>query len=87
MSKMARKSWGGEYETKANWPENCFVQCGDRGLVLSKNGNYRTAFFEACPDNIPADGYPDGLGTFLRGEGESIEEAEQACFIKYEKIG
>ena len=37
---------------------------------------YRTAFFEAFPRN------PD---TFIRGEGASIEEAEEKTWLKYQK--
>lgn len=62
---------------KHEWPEDCFVQCGESGLVLTKQGNYNTAFFEAFPRN------PD---TFIRGEGECVELAEQDCWQKYQRI-
>ncbi|MFX4300097.1 hypothetical protein [Pseudosulfitobacter pseudonitzschiae] len=55
------------------WPEDCTVQWGGKGVVISRKGNYKTAFFEA---------FPDGPG-FFRGEGASIAEAEQECFAKF----
>jgi hypothetical protein len=67
---------GARYKCKFVWPNDCFVQCGDHGTVLSKKGSYQTAFFEAFPSN------PD---TFIRGEGESIEEAEAAAWGEYRK--
>lgn len=67
----------GNYDCHYNWPEDCPVQCGDRGVVFSKEGNYKTAFFEAFPKN------PD---TFIRGEGDSIEEAEKKAWEKLLKI-
>jgi len=93
----ARKGFGKPYDCKKDWPENCFVQCGGDGLVLrsgsmeevleseglsetienlAKNTSYTTAFFEAFPRN------PD---TFIRGEGTTIEEAEDNAFSKFEK--
>lgn len=41
------------------------------------DGSYRTAFFEAFPKNPSC---------FIRGEGESIEAAEEKAFSKYVKI-
>lgn len=64
---LARNSDGKPYKCKQNWREDCFVQCGEEGLVLSKDGDYFTAFFEA---------FPKEPKTFIRGEGNNIEEAE-----------
>jgi hypothetical protein len=75
--KKARKSFGDPYDCQKEWPEDCGVQCGDSGLVFSKSGNYQTAFFEAFPKNP---------GCFLRGEGATIEEAEENCWNKYQKV-
>lgn len=69
--KLARKGFKGEYECKKEWDDDCFVQCGDSGVVISKDGNYKTAFFEAFPTNPK---------TFIRGEGETIEEAEEKAW-------
>lgn len=74
--KLARMGFKGEYECKKEWDDDCFVQCGDNGVVLSKKGNYRTAFFEAFPKNPK---------TFIRGEGETIEEAEEKAWKQLEK--
>lgn len=64
------------YDCQYNWPEDCKVQCGEKGMVFSKKGNYRTAFFEAFPRN------PD---TFIRGEGETLQAAETSAWEKYQK--
>lgn len=75
--KLASKSFGQSYECKQEWPESIYVQCGEKGVVFSKNGNYQTAFFEA---------FPISPETFIRGEGSNIEEAEIKAFEKYTKI-
>lgn len=75
MKVKARKSFGEDYECEFQW--DCFVQCGDKGLVVSKKENYTTAFFEAFPKNPSC---------FLRGEGSSIKEAEQQCWNKLQNL-
>lgn len=60
---------------RCDWPADTFVQGGARGVVFSKDGPYRTAFVEAFP-----------AGTFLRGQGATIEEAEQVCFTQWEQL-
>lgn len=50
------------------------------GVILDapvQTEHYRTAFFEAFPRN------PD---TFIRGEGATIEEAEEKAWNKYQRI-
>lgn len=67
-----------DYSASKPWPEDCVVQWGRRGLVVNRKGpphSYRTAFFEAFPDD-----------KFFRGEGENLETAEDACFVKYERF-
>ena len=71
----ARRSIGEDYDCKYEWDFS--VQCGDSGVVFSKTGGYRTAFFEAFPKNPSC---------FLRGEGATIEEAEKECWEKYQKV-
>lgn len=76
----ARQSFGPDYDCQKNWPTDTFMQCGQKGIVIStkkEKPSYRTAFFEA---------FPNDPSTFIRGEGSSIEEAEAAAFKKYEKI-
>lgn len=58
------------------WPEDCRVQWGSSGVVLSEEGNRQTAFFEA---------FPNGPG-FFRGEGASISDAEKDCFEKFSRF-
>lgn len=62
---------GGSYECKQDWLDDCFVQCGDEGFVVSEKDSYLTAYFEAFPNNPK---------TFIRGEGKTIEEAEKKAW-------
>lgn len=91
----------GVYQCKYPWPDDCHVQCGGDGIVftgktieeafsdpetsigqtagvvdLPEEHGYRTAFFEAFPRNP---------NTFLRGEGETTELAEQSAWEQYQK--
>lgn len=71
---MARRSFGEDYECKKDWDDDCFCQCGGKGLVVSNEGDsYTTAFFEVFNKN------PD---TFIRGEGNTVEEAEENAWNK-----
>jgi hypothetical protein len=56
------------------WPDDCLVQGGKGGIVFTNVGSYRTAFVEAFP------------GTFLRGEGPTVAEAEDACWARYQQL-
>lgn len=60
-----------------DWPEDCTVQWGGHGVVLSDRpgGSYGTAFFEAFP---PA-------GGFIRGEGETIALAEAKALARFRR--
>jgi hypothetical protein len=55
----------------------CFCQAGDNGIVFTRIGSYRTAFFEA---------FPEDPNTFIRGEGKDIVEAEENAWVQFEKI-
>lgn len=57
------------------WPDGCGVQGGSSGVVFHQGGSYRTAFVEVFP-----------AGTFLRGEGVTIADAEDACWAKYQVL-
>ncbi len=68
---------GDPYTPTCAWPDDCFVQWGGNGVVLSASkGTYRTAFFEAFPTD-PA--------TFIRGEGATVAEAEAQAFAAFER--
>lgn len=61
------------------WPEDCGVQGGTRGLVISRShpdGKYFTPFFEA---------FPNDPKTFIRGEGKTVEEAEEDAWQKWQR--
>lgn len=106
MMKTASRSFGEDpYVCLKLWPEDCFVQCGGDGIVItdkdcsieealsdsdsqkelikavvnkeSQIEHYRTAFFEAFLKNPSC---------FIRGEGKSIEEAEEDAYDQYTKI-
>lgn len=64
-----------DYTCKYDWPTECFVQCGGKGVVIGNQHRkgYVTAFFEAFPFN-----------NFIRGEGETIDLAEDAAWKKYQ---
>jgi hypothetical protein len=71
--------WRHGYEPVCSWPDDCYVQWGDRGLVLRERengGSYATAFFES---------FPEDPKTFIRGEGATVEAAERSAFAKFER--
>jgi len=91
-----RMSGSSEYDSKYDW--DFFCQGGTSGIVLPKGSfdkmfnndplkglaegiadeeSYTTAFFEA---------FPKKPSCFLRGEGKTIEEAEESCWQKYQKV-
>ena len=65
-----------DYVPACAWPDDCTVQWGANGVVISGNTTYRTAFFEAFPAILKDSGEPG----FFRGEGTTVEDAEQDCF-------
>ena len=95
--RVARQSGNSPYVCKHDWPIAVQVQCGDDGMVFpartlegvlsgqvsgvdvlsGKQEHYKTAFFEA---------FPRDPQTFIRGEGQSIEEAESKCWESYQRI-
>ena len=55
------------YECKCAWPESCFVQGDNNGVVINTTEgkeSYSTAFFEAFPK--------EPFSTFIRGEGKDL---------------
>lgn len=87
---------GPEYNSNYEW--DCFCQGGNGGLVLPSGSfkkifnedplsglvegvvdeeTYITAFFEA---------FPKKPSCFIRGEGKTIDEAEESAWQKYQKI-
>lgn len=85
-----------------SWPADCFIQGGVDGVVLQSGcmseafscpakgveaiaaamgvvnpPGYRTAFFEA---------FPRSPKSFLRGEGNTLAEAEDACWKDWQQI-
>lgn len=64
-----------DYTCQYDWPTDCFVQCGGKGVVVGNQHRkgYVTAFFEAFPFN-----------NFIRGEGETVGLAEDAAWKKYQ---
>lgn len=67
-----------DFETTFPWPTDLFIQGGTSGLVIrsvEQGGNYGTAFVECMP-----------TGTFIRGEGPTLVEAEKDCWAKYQRF-
>lgn len=63
--------------TRHPWPEEIsLIQGGARGLVLRRDGDdYQTAFVEVFPP-----------GTFIRGEGKTIADAEDVAWGAYQRL-
>lgn len=75
LIKMSKGLGHGEpVEAQHPWPEDVFIQGGTGGLVLG-NPSYRTAFVEVFHESF----------RFVRGEGETWQEAEDACWAKVQK--
>ncbi len=66
-----------DYTPVCLWPDDCCVQWDGGGVVIGREGSYRTAFFEAFPS--------DNSGGFIRGEGETIEAAEGDAYRRWQK--
>lgn len=64
-----------EHVPSEDWPTDCMVQWGKRGVVFSQSGSYATAFFEAFPTS----------GGFFRGEGADLDSAEEDALQKYKR--
>lgn len=65
-----------EHTPSSEWGDDCQVQWGGRGLVVGQEKSYQTAYFEAFPST--------GSG-FIRGEGETVQEAEENALKKRRK--
>lgn len=59
-------------ESQYPWEGQELLQGGEGGLVIANGSSYTTAFMEAFID-----------GTFIRGEGITIHEAETNAWNKY----
>jgi hypothetical protein len=66
-----------DHDARHPWPEDTFLQGGSCGVVLAESGNYRTAFVEA---------FPKAPATFIRGEGATVPEAEDAAWARWQAI-
>lgn len=67
----------GRYELVHPWPADIDVQGGRRGVVITGVMSYRTAFVEAFPTNPR---------TVIRGEGATLEEAEDAAWARFVRV-
>lgn len=70
---QVRTSLSEPFESIYPWIGAELLQAGGKGLVISNQGNYTTAFFEAFIDD-----------TFIRGEGQTLAEAETDAWNKYQ---
>jgi len=80
MRVASQHAWkDADYTPRHEWPGDTLVQWGSKGIVLGKKP-YGTAFFEAFPDKELT-----AAGGFIRGEGNTVAEAEDAAFAKFSK--
>jgi hypothetical protein len=73
MTKIKISASPADYDSSHNYGD-AMVQGGHNGLVINSKDtskSYRTAFVEAFIDN-----------SFVRGEGETIKDADDACWAK-----
>lgn len=63
------------YEVHHDWPIATLLSAGGAGIVLTANGARGTAFFEATVISP---------STFIRGEGDTMREAENAAWSQYQ---
>ena len=96
--KKAKKSFGKPYDCKKDWPDDCFVQCGDLGVVFGA-GSLEKTFESENPiqelkENLKDEktyttaffeAFPKKPSTFIRGEGKNIEEAENNAWEQLQK--
>ena len=76
MTKIKLSASSAGYDSPHDYGDS-MVQGGNNGLVVNLKDttkSYRTAFVEAFIDN-----------SFVRGEGSTIEEADEACWAKIVK--
>lgn len=97
----AKQSFGPDYDCKQAWPEDCFCQCGDSGIVFGGKGSLNDVLTSEDPLQEVASQAQDPksyitaffeafpkppTATFIRGEGKTVEEAELNAFIQYQKF-
>ena len=72
-------SFGEDIASRYDWGSS-YIQGGRNGVVIGRGRkNYRTAFIEYFPTI-------NGLGTFIRGEGNDVHKAEDSCWEKFQKM-
>lgn len=71
-------------KAKLEWPEEIYLQSGEDGLVITKTGSYHTAFVEAFIGKYDEEILDVKLtgDLFIRGEGGTIEQAEENAWNK-----
>ena len=85
MSKLAPQRYGETpYQCQHPWPDDCHCLCHSPGAVAA-------SFGVTEPDPIRCvaasfDAFPLNPVTFLHGEGVSIEDAENSCWLSFQRI-
>lgn len=76
-SRIGQELTRGGHRLRHDWPANCRLHAWGGGLVIAADGSaYGTAFFEAFPRD------PD---TLLRGQGATIDDAEDDAWAKWQQ--
>lgn len=85
------------YECQCSWPEDCFVQYGDRGIVFTASKmeddlkNPEELLGQVLKPTKPHyrtaffEAFPTNPKTFIRGEGKDIVEAEASAWKQFTK--
>lgn len=85
------------YECQHEWPEDCFTQFGDRGIVFTESNmeqdlkNPEELLKEVIKPTKPHyttaffEAFPTDPKTFIRGEGPTVQEAETKAWNKLQK--
>lgn len=90
----------GMYSVVKPWPQDCYVQGGDDGIVFTEEGAFDAVMSSSvealevvCGKTSRAhyttaffEAFPKHPSTFIRGEGKTVDEAEACAWTQYEKF-
>jgi hypothetical protein len=98
MPRIASTTFNGPYSCQYDWPEDCRVQAGGKGMVFRK-GTLRDILEKTIADSPTLqtitngmyttaffEAFPRNPNTFIRGEGPTMVDAEKKAWDKYQRI-
>jgi hypothetical protein len=95
--KKARMGFKELYDCTQPWPEDCFVQAGENGMVFNR-GSINEVFDPKNKNPLKTlkknysystaffEAFPSDPKTFIRGEGKTVKKAEDKAWKEFEKI-